>query len=116
MSGLHSEGGAGLTGLLDQLQWLCRGQVNDVAPHPETYLRCQTIFSKHSIASLIKMLVFSLVLQTEPCDNANGLCFHDVWPGLQKGGVLAGIFNNAMRNMLLFPQNMGIQPNFHTHK
>lgn len=43
MGGLHRQGGSGLSSFLDQFQWLCRGQVNDVAPHPgaqEDYSYC----------------------------------------------------------------------------
>lgn len=35
MGGLYRQGGSGLPGLPDQLQWLSRGQVNDMAPHSE---------------------------------------------------------------------------------
>lgn len=32
-----------------------------------------------------------LVLETERCDGANSLHLHDIWSGLQKGGVLTRV-------------------------
>lgn len=33
-----------------------------------------------------------LVLEAEFCDGTNCLDLHDVWPGLQKGGVLSRVY------------------------
>lgn len=41
--------------------------------------------------SFITMLMFSPVLQAELRDNANSFYLHNVWPGLQEGGVLAKV-------------------------
>lgn len=37
-------------------------------------------------------LMVLLVLEAELCDGANRFSLHDIRPGLQKGGVLVGIY------------------------
>lgn len=102
---LHRQRGPGPLRLLDHFQWLCRGQVNYVAPHPGTdrwgwlwlhqwYRRAQKTYPQRSamiLWLLINMPMFSLVLQAEFCNRANGLHFHDIWPGLQKRGIVTGV-------------------------
>lgn len=48
-----------------------------------------------------------LVLEAEFCDGTNCLDLHDVWPGLQKGGVLSRVYmgevlGKKVRNISVF--------------
>lgn len=88
MGRLHRQRGSGLLRLLDQVQRLHRGQVDDVAPHPAAETpRLETRKPQAEVVGTPLLLV----LQAELCDQANSLHLHDIRPGLQERGVVARV-------------------------
>lgn len=101
MRRLHAERSARLTGRPHQLQRAGGRQVHDVAAYPAAHSRGQAggaaeqgYFTSEMLESLA-----SPVLEAELRHQADGLHLHGIRPGLQEGGVLAGVSTGAGEKM-----------------